>query len=175
MDFFWIVSFLGLGLNSSIHGTHGPAKHQYSYLPQLYSKHLLTIICFKFSMALQIGEANLVGSFLGLSLLTLHLLFRIFIHMFSLLEFRSNHPSQLYCQSIIGNFAFFFFFLKPRPPFFLGRHSLSQGFQARYCPFPFFEFHQNLLVMLSSLSQIVEVPQRKTLYRMEENEPQILS
>jgi hypothetical protein len=51
------------------------------------------------------------------------------------------------------------FFLNPSPLLFFGMHILSQAFKAKYLLlsfFFFFLFHQNLLVMLSRLSQILE-------------------
>ena len=100
-----------------------------------------------FSIAFQIGDACFDESDLSQSSLTLYFDLRMDMHKLSLLE-TTIQPSfakreLLMCLA----------FLNLMPPSLVGQHRLSNAFQAKNMPSCCFGFHQNLLVMESSLSQ----------------------
>ena len=69
--------------------------------------------------------------------------------MLSLLE--ATIQANLASIALLKSFAF----LNPRPPRLLGWQSLSEEFQAMNLPTEALGFHQNLLDVESSLSQIL--------------------
>lgn len=92
-------------------------------------------------------RSNLCGSFRSQSCLTLYLALRISIHKLSLLDATSqaNFTSKTLFTSFVC--------LKPRSPSYLGKHSLSQAFQAMNLPSFSLGVHQNFLIKESILSQ----------------------
>ena len=93
------------------------------------------------------GEADLLGSALSQSSLTLYLDLNTSIHMFWL-------PKTIIHANLARSVSFIsLVFLNPRPPTHLGLQSFSHSFHAIKLPSFFLGCHQNLLAIASSLSQ----------------------
>ena len=143
-------SSLGFGLKPSTHGIQG-SNHTSIDFPSPTKKQAPFKIRFlAFSIALQIRDAFLTGSFLSQLLLTLYLLHKLLMHRLSLLD--ATIQASLAIRAQLKSLDF----LNLRPPHCLGRQSWSQAFHTRYLPFCFLRFHQNLLICASKFSQTFE-------------------